>query len=316
MGKRLAHIDLLKGIGIILVLLGHLSINGIMHMLIYSFHIPLFFFCSGFFFKSRPILENLRKDMKTIIRPYIFFAFVLIITLILIPMHQTGVYMAVKSLYINPFDSQCYALYHTIWFLICMFFVREIFNLLCKAFKYPEFIGLGGYLLALVFRLCNIKIPFFIDTAVGMMFFYSMGDLFKNSKYMQMKLGPFLMFVILIVYAILACYLSPDVNVRDNVYPWYICLSATIPILSLYYLSYNISTYNNKLVKFIELCGQKSLFIFALHGPIFELAFPIMGHCGINDFLQTIILMSVSIPICLFAEKVLTRYAPFLIGKK
>ena len=49
MGKRLAHIDLLKGIGIILVLLGHLPINGIMHMLIYSFHMPLFFFCSGFF---------------------------------------------------------------------------------------------------------------------------------------------------------------------------------------------------------------------------------------------------------------------------
>lgn len=316
MGRRLTHIDFLKGIGIILVLFGHLPINGTMHMLIYSFHMPLFFFSSGFFFKERPLLENLQKDVKTIIKPYIFFALVLIITLILIKMHQEKFYMAVKSLYINPFDSQCYALYHTIWFLICLFFVREIFNLLYKAFKYPKIIGWGGYFLAIVFRLCNIKIPFFIDTAIGMMFFYSMGDWFKNSKYMQMRLSTYLIFVILISYAILTCYISPKVNVRDNIYPWYICLSAAIPIFSLYYLSYNISTHNNTFVKFIELCGQKSLFIFALHGPIFEFAFPLMSHCGINDFLQTIILMSVSIPICLFAEKVLTQYAPFLIGKK
>ena len=132
---------------------------------------------------------------------------------------------------------------------------------------------------------------------------------------MQMKLGLFLMFVILIVYAIFACYISPDVNVRDNVYPWYICLSATIPILSLYYLSYNISKYNNKLVKFIELCGQKSLFIFALHGPILEMLFPVMTHLNIGNFAKTTILLFITIPICLWAERVIMRYSPFLVGK-
>lgn len=82
MGKRLAHIDFLKGIGIILVLLGHFPINGIMHMLIYSFHMPLFFFCSGLCFKPRPIVQGFKKDVKSILIPYVFFASILVITLI------------------------------------------------------------------------------------------------------------------------------------------------------------------------------------------------------------------------------------------
>lgn len=316
MNKRLDHIDYLKGIGIILVLFGHLPINGNMHILIYSFHMPLFFFASGFFFKNRPLLKSLRKDLRTIMVPYIFFAFVLVLTLVIIAMRNVECYAAINEIYINPFDSKCYALYHTIWFLVCLFFVREIFNLLCRSPKYRIIIGWGGYLLAFIFRLYCIKIPFFIDTAIGMMFFYSMGSVFKDSRYVQMKLRTSLIAIVLIAYAMLAYYMRPDVNVRDNVYPWYICLSAPIPILALYYLSFNISTHNNRLVKFIEVCGQKSLFIFALHGPIFELAFPIMGHYGLRSSLQTIILMLITIPLCLFAEKIVIRYAPFLIGRR
>ena len=56
---RLEHIDIAKGIGIVLVVFGHLSgIESIPHWLtlsrsfIYQFHIPLFFFISGMFYKG------------------------------------------------------------------------------------------------------------------------------------------------------------------------------------------------------------------------------------------------------------------------
>ena len=47
--KRLADIDIAKGIGIILVVLGHLlsESGGVLHDWIYSFHMPLFFVLSG-----------------------------------------------------------------------------------------------------------------------------------------------------------------------------------------------------------------------------------------------------------------------------
>ena len=43
MRQRLVQFDILKGIGILLVLLGHTDIVGIPKTFIYGFHMPLFF---------------------------------------------------------------------------------------------------------------------------------------------------------------------------------------------------------------------------------------------------------------------------------
>lgn len=44
MTKRIEYIDILKGIGIILVVLGHVTQDKQVFQLIYAFHMPLFFF--------------------------------------------------------------------------------------------------------------------------------------------------------------------------------------------------------------------------------------------------------------------------------
>ena len=49
MTKRIEYIDMMKGFAMILVILGHISyIPYSLKILIYIFHIPLFFFLSGF----------------------------------------------------------------------------------------------------------------------------------------------------------------------------------------------------------------------------------------------------------------------------
>ena len=43
--KRLDYLDIAKGIGILLVVLGHIyGNNNVFHVWIYSFHMPLFYF--------------------------------------------------------------------------------------------------------------------------------------------------------------------------------------------------------------------------------------------------------------------------------
>lgn len=144
--ERIKCVDLIKGIGIILVVLGHLPINDKLHMQIYSFHMPLFFFCSGLFFKPKTIVQGLKKDIKSILMPYIFFALIMVMTLIGIGcVHYKSVEVAVRQLNLNPFDSQCYPLYHTIWFLICMFFVKELFNIFSKITVNNRIIGWGVF---------------------------------------------------------------------------------------------------------------------------------------------------------------------------
>jgi fucose 4-O-acetylase-like acetyltransferase len=75
MQARNATIDIARGIGIILVVLGHnwtvLQERGELFRVIYSFHLPLFFFLSGLFLKDSTGLENFtRSRADALLKPY------------------------------------------------------------------------------------------------------------------------------------------------------------------------------------------------------------------------------------------------------
>lgn len=73
---RIGYIDIAKGIGILLVVMGHNDfslISPFFFKLIYSFHMPLFFFMSGIFFKpDLSFLILLHRRFDSVLRPYIF----------------------------------------------------------------------------------------------------------------------------------------------------------------------------------------------------------------------------------------------------
>jgi fucose 4-O-acetylase-like acetyltransferase len=73
--KRIPYLDVAKGIGILLVVLGHnyvrISIPE-MGKLIFSFHMPFFFLLSGMLFKPNyPLLVLFKRRFATLIRPYL-----------------------------------------------------------------------------------------------------------------------------------------------------------------------------------------------------------------------------------------------------
>lgn len=70
--SRFETVDVAKGIGIILVVLGHVTQNGALGSWIYSFHMPLFFLLSGLFF--RPQFGRLWTTAKRLLVPYLIFA--------------------------------------------------------------------------------------------------------------------------------------------------------------------------------------------------------------------------------------------------
>ncbi len=75
MTKRIEYIDIAKGIGILLVVMGHNDfalVSPFFYKFIYAFHMPLFFFVSGMLFKSEiPFLTLLRRRFGTNLKPYI-----------------------------------------------------------------------------------------------------------------------------------------------------------------------------------------------------------------------------------------------------
>ncbi len=53
--KRIDYVDLFRGVGIILMIMGHIGFGSKFDYFIHAFHMPMFFFISGFFFKKKNV---------------------------------------------------------------------------------------------------------------------------------------------------------------------------------------------------------------------------------------------------------------------
>lgn len=74
--ERDLTIDITKGITIFLMVWGHSIFGTFAWEKIYLFHMPLFFFISGFFFKNMSFVSYLKKQItKTIISFYLLLDF-------------------------------------------------------------------------------------------------------------------------------------------------------------------------------------------------------------------------------------------------
>ena len=82
MAQRLDYLDIAKGIGILLVIIVHCQMGriGCIHSIIYSFHMPLFFFLSGVCFSNKYTFWALaKKRFRQMILPTFWFSLISIL---------------------------------------------------------------------------------------------------------------------------------------------------------------------------------------------------------------------------------------------
>ena len=76
-GKRILWLDIAKGIGIILMVLGHTGLPSMINNWIFSFHMPLFFIISGILFNPSRYVSSIKfiqKRVLTLLLPYLIFS--------------------------------------------------------------------------------------------------------------------------------------------------------------------------------------------------------------------------------------------------
>ncbi len=152
MPKRIEYIDIAKGIGILLVVMGHNDfalVSPFFYKFIYAFHMPLFFFVSGMFFKSDvPFLKLLRRRFDSLLKPYI------VITLLIFFMSlcftKVGFYEATTRLVKSFYANGHYIDWVQLWFLPHLFALNIFAFLFYKLSKSIRIPGLTWVLLVII----------------------------------------------------------------------------------------------------------------------------------------------------------------------
>ena len=123
---RITWVDNAKAIGIFLVVMGHFVDVEIVKAYIYSFHMPLFFFLSGYLFTKKDTFNIfLKKKFNTLVIPYFIFAFIgAIFYALRLKYGDNPGQVEVLQKFINIF------LWKDYWFLGALFIVSIAYHIL------------------------------------------------------------------------------------------------------------------------------------------------------------------------------------------
>ena len=135
--KRVGYVDIAKGIGIILVVMGHNDfelISPFAHKLIYSFHMPMFFFVSGMFFKpDLPFWIFIQHRFKKLLKPFLFMLFFIFFTSI--SFSKVSILEATRRLIKALYANGHYLDWVQLWFLPHLFVVSLFAYLFVHAIR-------------------------------------------------------------------------------------------------------------------------------------------------------------------------------------
>ncbi|MDP4272189.1 MAG: acyltransferase family protein, partial [Bacteroidota bacterium] len=181
--ERITYIDLIKGVGIILVVIGHLPIDSEFRKIIFSFHMPLFFFVSGLFHKQKDPKDFILNKAKRLLIPYVFF-FLLSEFFTLAFDYPRHIAFQSRSFF-EILNGQEYFTYNVpLWFLLCLFEVSILYYFIQRYLEGNKKLQTIAVLIfsALGYGInkMSINIPYFLDSAFSSLIFYHAGSWFYN----------------------------------------------------------------------------------------------------------------------------------------
>lgn len=284
--KRFTHVDTMKALGIVLVVVGHApGLHAGLKHAIYSFHMPLFFFISGLLLSENKLLLPGRAYFSSLWKalgvPYLFFFF--LSYLYWLPTHDLSASAATHAgvrwwepllgvvigngdaLYVNV----------VLWFFTCLITTALIFYWLRKAFS-ATFLLVALNVLALLFALAYDpawpRLPWGLDNAVVAIAFYSSGHFFRrfHQAIRDNTTTPSASAVVLLLLAGVAVVAQANGEVDLNTlhfgqYPALFFVGAYLGILALFYLSSSLPA-----LAIFQWLSRNTLIIFPTHLLMFS----------------------------------------------
>ncbi len=341
MGYRILWVDYVKAINIFFVVLGHTVLSASYTKFIYAFHIPLFFFLSGYFFdysKYPNFFLFFKKRFHQLLIPYFIINFLTYLAWLLIGRH-TGEDALFQINLLEPFygifygSHKGYFLHHNapMWFLPCLFSTEMIFYLLFKSnSKILHYIFIVILLSLGVYGnyYQNISLPWGLSVVPTTAILYGLGSWFNHNAIQKFNYKKYL---ILIPLSFLGLLIFASFNIKVKVsaaeygnyfYFWMAALWGILFFISIGNLVEYLSLRFKINLKFLQFIGQNTLLIFSFHLVaggllkgftyyLLKLPLEIYQLQWVNHIysLSSILLL---VPVILIVNK----YTPWLAGKR
>lgn len=182
-GKRVTWVDTAKGWGMLAIIVSHVMTGHPVSRWLYTFHVPLFFFLSGFLFRAdRPWGDFWRGKLKRMLLPYFALALPIIPAEAALAGSAAGFWERFWELAVGVLVQRRL---WPIWFLACLFLLEILAYWLLRAVKKPAVLALTAAAMgaagALYAGAGYPALPWNLDACFGVMPFFAAGYLLKNS---------------------------------------------------------------------------------------------------------------------------------------
>ena len=271
-------VDILKGLGMIFVCWGHLDPGGFMETHIYSFHMPLFFFISGYLFlRSNYDLKTcIRKKFQGLIKPYLIFATISLV--ISLAMKVTTI-VDIKTNISNFFFLRGTVGWNSpIWFLVVLFICEVAYRALYNNFRFSivNLSILGIVIIGYVVQKVNLVLPFGIHIVPIGMVFYHIGVLFKklDMKEVVIKYKSIICILTLIFNILFSYVLNIRISVYHHSYGNFLFFMIAAISGIVFYTTLAIMIQKNSILEFY---GRNTLIILATQYILFKV-FTLIDH--------------------------------------
>ena len=293
--NRIDWIDMAKGYGMLAVIIAHIC-AGPLHSWIYTFHMPLFFFLSGYVFNNNHFFkEFINRKAKALVFPYFTLGIPMVVFTIFIYMYKGIFSVDATIVLLKSFIIQ--KRQWTLWYIACLFFLNIFFYIITKYIKNSFFRGTIVAVFACVgllyYKVGGLPLPWNIDVCFTALPFFFGGYILKiNSekikKIFSKKYAGILLFVVFGGINVVLGYLNikttgKGLEMFDSEYanPVFTYISAFAGVFAVIIFS---KFFSFKPIKFI---GKNSLVYYAWHQtimiPITTMGFGLLGFESPTD---------------------------------
>lgn len=270
--SRDTTIDVLRGILIIMMLIGCFSINNNLRIIIYSCNITAFVFFSGYFYNtSRGCIENKKTTIKNFLKPYIVF---IIFDMILnfskwnIGYLKDSLIRYLFGMSLSKSILKDIASVGPVCFILLLFVVRYIYIYIDKIKnKWIQWavmlcISLLGYALGNE----GYWLPWSIDVAMYCIVFYKLGVYFNQSGLLKFaKENSCIYFLISPIWVYMIYTGGMEIATRNYGQYGITIIGSIMGVVTIYIFAEYINQNMSFLKELLRIFGQESMVVLVLH---------------------------------------------------